>query len=108
MFFELDYYGNPERGVVAEWKNEMAEMTWASWLTFDGLRAAAEVSVPTLMVHGDGAVLPDNARAVYAALRGPKRLEWTDGNQIDFYDQPAQVSASLEAINAHFRETLGD
>jgi hypothetical protein len=108
MFFELDYYGNPQRGVVAEWKNEMAEMTWASWLAFDGLRAAAEVSVPTLMVHGDGAVLPDNARAVYAALRGPKRLEWTDGNQMDFYDQPAQVSASLEAINAHFRETLGD
>src|SRR5262245_11593850 len=26
MFFELDYYADPKRGAVREWKNEMAEM----------------------------------------------------------------------------------
>jgi uncharacterized protein len=87
MFFELDYYANPWRGAVPEWKNEMAEMSWLFWLTFDGVRSAGEVSVPTLMVHSDGCVFPEHAKAVHAALRGPKQIEWTQGSQIDFYDQ---------------------
>ncbi len=32
---ELDYYANPRRGAVPEWKNEMAERSWLFWLTFD-------------------------------------------------------------------------
>ena len=78
MFFELDYYANPGRGAVPEWKNEMAEMSWFLWLTFDGVRWAVEVSVPTLMgQHSDGCVFPEHAKAVHAALRGPKQIEWT-------------------------------
>ena len=77
----------PRRGAVPEWKNEMAEMSWLFWLTFDGVRSAGEVSVPTLMVHSDGCVFPEHAKAVHAALRGPKQIEWTAGSQIDFYDQ---------------------
>ena len=50
MFFELDYYANPRRGAVPEWKNEMAEMSWLFWLTFDGVRSRGEVNVPT--AHG--------------------------------------------------------
>jgi uncharacterized protein len=38
------------------------------------------------MVHSDGCVFPEHAKAVHAALRGPKQIEWTEGNQIDFYD----------------------
>ena len=106
MFFELDYYENPARGAVPEWKNEMAEMSWLFWLTFDGQRAAREVSVPTLMVHGDACVLPENARAVYAALRGPKRLEWGEGSQIDYYDQDPYVESAVAMIVPHLRETL--
>jgi fermentation-respiration switch protein FrsA (DUF1100 family) len=107
MFFELDYYANPARGAVPEWRNEMAEMTWLSWLTFDGLRAARDVSVPTLIVHGDGCVFPDHARGVYDALRGPRQLEWSDGAQIDFYDQERQVGRSVALAAEHFRATLG-
>jgi fermentation-respiration switch protein FrsA (DUF1100 family) len=107
MFFELDYYGNPSRGAVPTWRNEMAVMSWASWLPFDGLRAAPRVGMPTLIVHSDGCVFPENARAVYDALPGQKRLHWSsEGTQTDFYDQPAQVDeAAAEAIK-HFRETL--
>ena len=79
IFFELDYYANSRRGAVPEWKNEMAEMSWLFWLTFDGVRSAGEVSVPTLMVHSDGSVFPEHAKAVHAALRGPKQMEWTVG-----------------------------
>lgn len=107
MFFELDYYANPKRGAVPEWKNEMAEMSWMFWLAFDGLRAAPNVSVPTVMVHSDGCVFPEAARSVYEALRGPKRLEWSEGGQIDFYDQPAQVATAVSVIDDHFRSTLG-
>ncbi|HET7039167.1 MAG TPA: hypothetical protein VFH97_04725, partial [Gemmatimonadales bacterium] len=107
MFFELDYYDNPGRGARPEWKNEMAEMSWAFWLPFDGMRAAADVRVPTVMVHGDRCVLPDQAKAVYAALPGPKQLEWIDGTQTDFYDQPTQVSQAVAAVTPHFRATLG-
>ena len=106
MFFELDYYANPGRGAVPAWKNEMAEFSWLYWLTFDGLRAAPGVGVPTLMVHGDGCVLPDNARAVHKSLAGPAELVWADGQQIDFYDQPEQVSLAVDAADEHFRRTL--
>jgi fermentation-respiration switch protein FrsA (DUF1100 family) len=107
MFFELDYYANPRRGAVPEWRNEMAEMSWLFWLTFDGVRSAGEVSVPTVMVHSDGCVFPEHAKAVHAALRGPKQLEWTDGSQIDFYDQEAQVARAVAIAAPHFRATLG-
>ena len=107
MFFDLDYYANPRRGAVPEWKNEMAEMSWLFWLTFDGVRSAGEVSVPTVMVHGDGCVLPEHAKAVHAALRGPKQLEWTEGSQIDFYDQEPQVIKAAAIASQHFRATLG-
>jgi uncharacterized protein len=85
---------------------EMAEMSWLFWLTFDGVRSAAEVNVPTIMVHSDGWVFPEHAKAVYAALKGPKQLEWNEGSQIDFYDQEAQVRA-VSIAAPHFRATLG-
>ena len=107
IFFELDYYANPRRGAVPEWKNEMAEMSWLFWLTFDGVRSAGEVSVPTLMVHSDGCVFPEHAKAVHAALRGPKQIEWTVGSQIDFYDQESQVTNAVALAASHFRNTLG-
>jgi fermentation-respiration switch protein FrsA (DUF1100 family) len=107
MFFELDYYANSQRGAVPEWKNEMAEMSWLFWLTFDGVRSAGEVNVPTLMLHSDGCVFPDHAKSVHAALKGPKQLEWTDGSQIDFYDQEAQVARAVALAVPHFRATLG-
>jgi uncharacterized protein len=58
----------------------MAPMSWAHWPTFDGLSVAAANSAPSLMVHGTGCALPDNAEQ----WTDPERLEWGDGNQIDF------------------------
>jgi hypothetical protein len=106
MHFELDYYANPSRGAVPEWKNEMAPMSWAHWLTFDGLSIASSNSIPSLMVHGPGCALPDNARRVYDQWNGPKRLDWGAGDQIDFYDQPDEVDRSVRAIDDWFRMHL--
>jgi uncharacterized protein len=106
MFFELDYYANAARGAVPTWRNEMAEMSWTHWLLFDGLNAAPNVKVPTLMVHSDDCVLPDNARRVYEALGGPKRLHWSRGGQTDFYDQPSQVDEAVAEVVKHFKDAL--
>ncbi|MGH9371170.1 MAG: nuclear transport factor 2 family protein [Vicinamibacterales bacterium] len=77
------------------------------WFAFDALSAATRVNVPTLMVHSDGAALPDNARRFYAALAGAKHLLWTDGTQIDFYDREPFVSRAVAAAVEHFGEALG-
>lgn len=99
MAFPLPYYAEADRGAVPAWRNEMAEMSWRGWLTFDGLSPAAAVTAPVLVVHSDDAVLPDNARSV-AAAAGAATV-WLEGEQTDFYDQPAQVSAAVEAAAGH-------
>ena len=99
MFFELDYYGNAARGAVPQWRNEMAALSWIYWFLFDGLNAAGRVATPTLLVHSDGCVFPDNVRALHSRLRGPKALVWSTGTQTDFYDQPEQVSAAVDAAD---------
>ncbi|TDD68642.1 lysophospholipase [Jiangella aurantiaca] len=106
MFFEMDYYANPARGAVPAWRNEMAEASWLPWLTFDGLSAADAVSVPTVFVHSDGCVFPSHVEALRSRLRGPVEIAWGEGTQTDFYDQPAQVSFAVEALDAHFTKTL--
>jgi hypothetical protein len=103
MFFELDYYANPKRGAVPAWKNEMATLSWAYWFMFDGLRAADRVQTPSLFVHSDGCVFPDNVRVIQARLCGPKQLVWAEGTQTDFYDQPAQVESAVNAADAFLR-----
>lgn len=108
MFFELPYYAERSRGVVPEWKNEMAVMSWLHWLAFDGLRAGAAVRVPTLFVHSDGCVFPDHVRGLAQTMGTHAQLHWRpDGGQIDYYDVPAYVDAAIAAIDEHLRPLLG-
>lgn len=106
MHFPLDYYASPDRGAIPAWRNEMAPLSWAHWLLFDGLSAAKVNRVPTLMVHGPGCALPDNAKQVFESFAGPKELKWLDGEQTDFYDQPHQVDQAIRAIDAWFGKHL--
>jgi fermentation-respiration switch protein FrsA (DUF1100 family) len=109
MFFELPYYALAGRGAVPAWKNQMAVMSWLHWLTFDGLAAAAAVRTPSLFVHSDGCVLPDNLRRVHAAVAGRKELVWAArGGQLDFYDQPDAVDTAVAAADAHLRASLAN
>jgi fermentation-respiration switch protein FrsA (DUF1100 family) len=106
MFIELDYYADPARGAIPAWPNEMAEMSWIPWLTFDGVSRTSTASVPSLFVHSDGCVFPDNIERLRQKLSGPVEVAWGEGGQIDFYDQPAQVDFAVEALDAHFSKTL--
>jgi uncharacterized protein len=107
MFIDMDYYANPERGAIPSWHNAMTEITWAHWLTFDGLAAAPSVDAPTLFVHSDGCVFPDHVRMLAKTVAGPVTTVWGEGEQTDFYDRPAQTAFALDALDAHFRATLG-
>ena len=102
MSMEMGYYSSPDRGNVPQWRNEMSELSWAHWLQFDGLSPAARVRTPSLFVHSDDAVLPDKVRAVAEQLGDLATVVWTEGEQTDFYDRPAQVDAAVAAAVEHF------
>ncbi len=105
MFLPLDYYAAPDRGAIKAWKNEMAELSWLYWLTFDGLLGAESVSTPAVFVHSDDCVLPDNVRTLAAQMPN-SHLVWGAGTQIDFYDQQPQVRFAADAAVEHFQAHL--
>ena len=106
MSMELDYYADPDRGAVDAWDNRMSEMTWAHWLTFDAFAALPRVRVPTLLVHSEDAVLPDNVRRVADGLGAAASTVWAEGAQTDFYDRPAQVDRAVDAAVDHFAASM--
>lgn len=107
MAFEMDYYANPDRGAVPTWRNEMSELTWGHWLTFDAFASVPGVRVPSLFVHSDDAVLPGNVRKIADKLGDLATLAWTEGEQTDFYDRPAQVDYAVDAAARHLRHSQG-
>ena len=106
MFFEVDYYGDSERGAIASWANRFAVQGWRGWLTFDALQAAPRIEAPTLLIHSDDAALPDFVRQFHETLAGTKALHWTQGTQTDFYDQEPRVHEAIGAAAAWFRQHL--
>jgi pimeloyl-ACP methyl ester carboxylesterase len=106
MFIHHDYYQNPARGAIKQWRNEMAEMTWLYWLSYDWLTTAERLQVPTLFVHGDECALPDNVKRIHSRMPGPRTLVWEKGYQADFYDRPDLVGLAVKAVDEHFRATL--
>ena len=60
MYGPYDYYLNAERGAIKEWSNDkFAVASWEDWLTANPMPCAAQLKQATLMIHSDGAVLPD-------------------------------------------------
>ena len=99
------YYTDPARGLVPEWENTFNLASWEGWLTFDGIRSAAGIDEPTLIVHSDAAAVPEGARAFYAELAAPRSELWLDGViQSDFYDRPVPVTTAADAAAAHFAD----
>jgi len=105
MAGDFPYYLDPKRGAIPEWSaNRFAVMSWEDWLTFDPMPVARKIEVPTLMIHADDAALPDNAKKFFNTISTDKKvLYWTEGSQLDFYDQPKQVAESIAAITTFFK-----
>lgn len=102
----FDYYFNPRRGGVPEYKNAFAVMAYPEWLNFDPITKAGAVEAPTIVVHSDGCAAPEQAKKVYALLKGEKALAWGDGTHFDYYDHPAQVNYAVKNITEFFGKHL--
>ena len=110
MFGPYDYYLNPERGAIPEWSaDKFAVMTWEDWLTTDPMPTAASIMVPTLMIHSDGAVLPQYTKNYFEQIAtSDKKLHWMDTelespyHQFSYYDQEAEVSESVAEASDWF------
>lgn len=107
IMFGVEYYTEPDRGMIPQWRNVADPAFWNGWLDFDAVAAAPTLRQPFFMVHSDAAAIPQGAKRFYSQVAAPKGELWLDGvSQFDFYDQPAPVQTATGAVLAHFDETL--
>lgn len=106
MYGPFDYYLDSDRGAISAWRNRFAVMSWSEWLLFDPIAAAPRITVPTTLVHGEDAAIPDGARRFHEGLTVPKEIHWISGTQLDFYDQEPTLSNALDLVAKHFQDTL--
>ena len=114
MYGTYDYYLNPERGAVEEWSNDkFAVASWEDWLTADPMPYAKQLDKPVLMIHSNGAVLPDYTKKFYNDIVSTdKNLIWMETelespfHQFNFYDQEQEVSESVKETTKWFQNKL--
>ena len=114
MYGPYDYYLNPERGAVKEWSaDKFAVMSWEDWLTADPMPSASNLTVPTLMIHSDGAVLPQYTKNYFEKIASvDKKLHWMETelespfHQFNYYDQEDEVNESVAEASKWFAQKL--
>jgi len=115
MFGPYDYYLNPQRGAIKQWSaDKFAVMTWEDWLTYDPRATAKDLTAPTLMIHSDGAVLPEYTKVYFDEISTEdKELIWVETDilpspfhQFNFYDQEEEVSLVIENVSKWFNTKL--
>ena len=114
MYGPYDYYLNPERGAVKEWSNDkFAVMSWEDWLTTDPMPTAANLTIPTLMIHSDGAVLPQYTKNYFERIATEdKELHWMETelespfHQFNYYDQDTEVTEAVTKASDWFARKL--
>lgn len=114
MYGPYDYYLNPQRGAIPQWSaDKFAVMSWAEWLTVNPMPSARKLTAPTLMIHSDGAVLPQYTKNYFNDIATMhKKLHWmkTDlqspYHQFSYYDQEPEVKESVLEAARWFNEKL--
>ena len=114
MYGPYDYYLNPERGAIKEWSaDKFAVMSWEDWLTTDPMPSAKNITCPILMIHSDGAVLPQYTKNYFENIvSNDKRLSWMETelespfHQFNFYDQTEEVNGTVVQAAAWFKEKI--
>ncbi|WP_020528860.1 alpha/beta hydrolase [Flexithrix dorotheae] len=114
MYGPYDYYLNSERGAIPEWSaGKFAVMSWEDWLTTDPMPTAADLVAPTLMIHSDGAVLPQYTKNYFGKIAAAdKKLHWMETklespyHQFSYYDQDAEVTESVTEATKWFNQKM--
>ncbi|CDZ48540.1 nuclear transport factor 2 family protein [Neorhizobium galegae] len=103
LMYQVPYYTEANRGLIPQYDNRFNLASWEPWLTYDSVSLGAKLDKPTLIVHSEGAAVPQGAHAFYALLPGEKSELWLDGfSQFDFYDRSEPVTIAADAAAAHF------
>jgi hypothetical protein len=91
------------------WENRYAVMSDAALFSFESLSAAARLSKPYLMIHGDQSALPDAARRHFAVVpTQQKKFQWDEHTRhLQYYDDPIVIERSVYAIVDWFSRHLG-
>ena len=114
MYGPYDYYLNPERGAINAWSaDKFAVMSWEDWLTTDPMPTADNLTAPTLMIHSDGAVLPQYTKNYFERIgTNDKKLHWMETDmdspfhQFNYYDQEAEVNEAVGEAGKWFGEKM--
>lgn len=114
MYGPYDYYLNAKRGAIAEWSaDKFAVMSWEDWLTTDPMPTAADINIPILMIHSDGAVLPQYTKNYFEKIAtSDKKLHWmkteleSPYHQFNYYDQDDEVNESVSEATKWFAEKM--
>lgn len=114
MYGPYDYYLNPERGAVKQWSaDKFAVMSWEDWLTTDPMPTATKLKTPTLMIHSDGAVLPQYTKNYFEKIAATdKKLHWmktsleSPYHQFSYYDQPAEMKETVAEATQWFTQKM--
>ncbi len=114
MYGPYDYYLNKERGAIPQWSSDkFAVMSWETWLTTDPMPSAEKLTVPTLMIHSDGAVLPQYTKNYFEKIASKdKKLHWMETelespfHQFNYYDQDAEVAETVDEASKWFAAKL--
>lgn len=104
---QAPYYTDPRRGMIKEWENRFALMSWSDWLSYDSFAPARQLTVPTMVMHSDNAALPDMTRRFFDELPGPKSIWWGTEAHMDYYDQPWAVNRNVGMAVNFFDLHLG-
>ncbi|WP_433435456.1 alpha/beta hydrolase [Nonomuraea sp. CA-141351] len=90
------------------WENRYAVQSDAVLLTYESLTAAARLTKPFLLIHGDNCALPDQARRHFEAVPAADKVHLRpDTPHLAFYDDPTAIATATGQIVDWFDRHLG-
>lgn len=98
------YQPQADRGI---WDNRHAVMSDATLMTYESLSAAARLTKPVLMIHGENCALPDQAERHFAVIPSGDKLHLRPNTpHLDFYDVPSAIDPAVTDITGWFARHL--
>ncbi|MEL6866487.1 MAG: hypothetical protein AAFP19_18825 [Bacteroidota bacterium] len=88
-------------------------MSWEDWLSTDPMPTAPDLQYPVLMIHSDGAVLPQYTKHYFERIgSAEKELYWMETDlespfqQFSYYDQKVEVEETVGRAARGFGEKM--
>jgi fermentation-respiration switch protein FrsA (DUF1100 family) len=106
-----EYYDRTSREDAPNWPRALTADSLPTYFAYNAVAAAPLVApTPLMVIHGtqDAALLPEFAKAAYAAAAHPKEMVWLEtDNHVQLYDQapyvPEAVRHAIRWLDAHLQ-----